>query len=94
MREFVGENGQAGWGTWCVREFREGGGGDGDGDGDEEGNHGMASRQPMEEIVKVYCWGEVVGEIWLLLWVGSKRKVDGVGARWVDAGGVAVVMMK
>lgn len=46
------------------------------------------------EVVKVYCWGEVVGEVWLLLWIGSKREIKGVGAQWVDAGGVAVVIMR
>ena len=94
MGEFVGDNGQAGWGTWCVREFQEGScavvGNDRD-DGVDEENQ---LRRPMEEeVVKVYCWGEVVGEIWLLLWMASKRKIKGVGARWVDAGGVAVVVM-
>lgn len=85
MGQFVGERGQAGWGTWCVREFvrvRD----DGDDGGDEE--------RRVEEVLKVYCWGEVVGEIWLLLFMASKREVKGVGARWVDAGGVAVVVMK
>lgn len=98
MGEFVGENGQAGWGTWCVREVVQGGVvGDGDGDGgdDGEGSHVMASRQHVEEeVVKVYCWGEVVGEIWLLLWMASKRGVKGIGVRWVDAGGVVVVRME
>lgn len=46
------------------------------------------------EVVKVYCWGEVVGEMWLSLFIGSERKINGVGARWVDAGGVAVVVMR
>lgn len=95
MGEFVGDNGQAGWGTWCVREFLQEGSCAvvrNDGDGVDKESHLL--RQPMEEVVKVYCWGEVVGEIWLLLFMASKRKVKGVGARWVDAGGVAVVGMK
>lgn len=82
---FVGR-GQAGWGTWCVREtpapVRAA-------DGDEE------NRVPRHgEAVKVYCWGEVVGEIWLLLFIASGRGVKGTGARWVDAGGVAVIVMR
>ena len=58
-------------------------------DGDEE------NRVPRHgEAVKVYCWGEVVGEIWLLLFIASGRGVKGTGARWVDAGGVAVIVMR
>ena len=58
-------------------------------DGDKENQ----APQPAE-VVKVYCWGEVVGEIWLLLFIASGRHVKGVGAQWVDAGGVAVISMK
>ena len=94
MGEFVGDNGQAGWGTWCVREFQEAAVRS-DEDGDEEENLLVAPPpQHYTEVVKIYCWGEVVGEIWLLLFIASKRKVKGVGAKWVDAGGVAVVGMK
>ena len=85
LTKFVG-CGQAGWGTWCIWE--------GQGpihpkDSDKE-NH---EPQPRE-VVKIYCWGEVVGEIWLLLFIASGRKVKEVGAQWVDAGGVAVVVMR
>ncbi len=85
--EFVGQNGQAGWGTWCVREVQELGP---DGEASEKEK---AAPRPGE-VVKVYCWGEVVGEIWLLLFIGSGRKIKGSGARWVDAGGEAVVVMR
>lgn len=47
-----------------------------------------------EEVAKIYCWGEVVREVWLVLFIASHRKVLGVGARWVDAGGEAVVVMQ
>ena len=46
-----------------------------------------------EEIVKVYGWGEIVGEVWLVLFLASERKIKGLGARWVDAGGETVVLM-
>lgn len=58
-------------------------------DGDE-GNRVVGA----EEVVKVYCWGEVVGEVWILLYIGSDKKVRDVEAKWVDAGGVAVVVMR
>lgn len=47
-----------------------------------------------EEVAKIYCWGEVVGEVWLLLFLASDRRVIGAGAKWVDAGGEAVVVMR
>jgi len=86
----VGE-GRAGWGTWCVREYvdvvRE-----------EiivnEGKDVGEGESRREEVAKIYCWGEVVGEIWLVLFLASSRKVKGVGARWIDAGGQVVVAMK
>lgn len=54
----------------------------------------QAPRQQQGEVVKIYCWGEVVGEVWMMLFIASKRDIKGVGARWVDAGGVPVVVMK
>ena len=93
LHTFVGRE-QAGWGTWCVREPY----GPGTrGRGSEEGGRAEEQRreeEEEEEVVRVYCWGEVVGEIWLLLFIASGRKIKGVGARWVDAGGMAVVVMK
>ena len=85
LAEFIGHN-QAGWGTWCVRETQEP---VRVGDSDKE-NHAPQPR----EVVKVYCWGEVVGEVWLLLFIGVGTKFKKIGARWVDAGGVAVVVME
>ncbi|KAL8714388.1 MAG: hypothetical protein Q9220_001721 [cf. Caloplaca sp. 1 TL-2023] len=43
---------------------------------------------------KVFCWGEAVVEVWVVLWVGSGRGVGGLGAKWVDGGGEVVVEMK
>lgn len=84
LTAFVG-GGQAGWGTWCVWETREP---ILSKDSDKE-NHAPQHR----EVVKVYCWGEVVGEIWALLFMASGRKIKGIGAQWIDAGGVAVIVM-
>ena len=80
-----------------------GGDGGGGGGGSDKENLGPVSprqgggereREREREVVRVYCWGEVVGEVWLALFIGSKRKIKGSGARWVDAGGVAVVCMR
>lgn len=93
MNKFVG-GGRAGWGTWCVREVqrldeqalvvRA---------GDKE-NQAPTQQQKEGEVVKIFCWGEVVGPVWMLLFIASDRCIKGVGARWVDAAGVLVVVMK
>ncbi|MCJ1458688.1 hypothetical protein MMC28_009062 [Mycoblastus sanguinarius] len=85
LTDFVGR-GQAGWGIWCVREIQNP---EPWKDSDKE------NRTPGKttEVAKIYCWGEVVGEVWLVLFLASDRKVKRVGARWVDAGGEAVVVM-
>lgn len=61
-------------------------------DSREQDGKDMSGKQ--EEVVRIYCWGEVVGEIWVLLFMASSRKVKGAGARWIDAGGEVVVIMK
>lgn len=58
-----------------------GGGADGDGEG-ETGD------------LMVYCWGEVVRHVWLLLYTASRSKVRRMGCWWVDGGGEVVVRMR
>ncbi|KAK6437678.1 hypothetical protein LTR95_006122 [Oleoguttula sp. CCFEE 5521] len=45
-------------------------------------------------VVKVFCWGEVVMHVYLLLYAASKSKVSKMGLRWVDAEGKTVVQMR
>ena len=47
----------------------------------------------QEEVAKIYCFGEVVGEIWIVLFLATERKIKGVGANWIDASEEAVVIM-
>lgn len=47
----------------------------------------------QEEVAKIYCFGEVVGEIWIVLFLATERKIKGVGAHWIDASEEAVVIM-
>jgi hypothetical protein len=44
-------------------------------------------------LVRLYCWGEVVEHMWILLWLCSKGKAAGIGSKWIDANGMAVVEM-
>ncbi|KAH7399420.1 hypothetical protein BKA66DRAFT_451768 [Pyrenochaeta sp. MPI-SDFR-AT-0127] len=41
--------------------------------------------------VKLYCWGEVVEHMWLVLWLCSKGRVSGSRSNWVDADGEAIL---
>jgi hypothetical protein len=63
-------SGVSGWGIWCLRESHE--------DEGEEEEHELG-------IVKVFCWGEVVGHVWLLCYVASQARLKRVESQWVDA---------
>jgi hypothetical protein len=42
----------------------------------------------------VYCWGEVVEHVYLLLYVASDGRVRRMGLQWIDADGAVVVQMR
>ena len=42
----------------------------------------------------MFCWGEVVRHIYLMLYVASKSKVRKLGLKWVDANDEIVVQMR
>ncbi|KAK3172698.1 hypothetical protein OEA41_006022 [Lepraria neglecta] len=87
LGKFVGQ-GQAGFGTRCFREMVDVG--NGKETGSDKENHTPGQQ---EEIAKIYCFGEVVGEIWIVLFLATERRIKGVGAKWIDAAGEAVVIM-
>ncbi|KAL5347466.1 hypothetical protein ACLOAV_007778 [Pseudogymnoascus australis] len=87
LREYIGR-GKAGWGVWCVRE----GGGAHIGEGSEDG--GQLQKLGSEgEQWRIYCWGEIVSEVYLLLYLASSRRIRSAGACWYDGGGECVVTM-
>lgn len=107
LNEFVG-NGRAGWGVWCVRGSESTSGStsrshDRKGKGVEGKSIVRIDKEEGIMEWKVYCWGAVVPEIWLLLYLVSEKAVRGAGneagagqgkgARWIDADGVVVVAM-
>ena len=71
--------GDAGWGVWCTRNDEE-----------PSANDGKASLGT----VKVFCWGEIVRHVFLLLYVGSKSKIKKLGLQWIDAEEKVVVQMR
>ncbi|MCJ1433004.1 hypothetical protein MMC27_002363 [Xylographa pallens] len=86
LEQFISE-GRAGWGVWAEKIMHKRHVMDG------EPLLGDEPRDGEVEIVRVYCWGEVVGYIYILLFMGSHRKIRAMDAMWVDAGGEVVVRM-
>ncbi|KAG9856602.1 hypothetical protein KCU98_g2311, partial [Aureobasidium melanogenum] len=73
-------SGVGGWGVWCLRE------------NDAEADEGDDVHEDAElGIVKVFCWGEVVGHVWLLCYVASQARLKRVESQWIDANGEVVV---
>lgn len=42
-------------------------------------------------LVKLYCWGEIVEHIWLVLWLSSRGAIINNGTKWLNADGVATI---
>ncbi|MCJ1280882.1 hypothetical protein MMC26_000199 [Xylographa opegraphella] len=86
LEQFIAE-GRAGWGVWAEKLKST-----------RRVMHGQPllegePRNAEDEIVRVYCWGEVVGYIYIFLFMGSHRRIRGMDAMWIDAGGEVVVRM-
>ncbi|MCJ1379757.1 hypothetical protein MMC17_002860 [Xylographa soralifera] len=86
LEQFISE-GRAGWGVWAEKLERKRQVMDGELLLEGE------SRGLEDQIVRVYCWGEVVDYIYILLFMGSHRKIRGMDAMWIDAGGEVVIRM-
>ncbi|KAG4439582.1 hypothetical protein IFR05_004930 [Cadophora sp. M221] len=43
--------------------------------------------------IRVYCWGVVVGHIYLLLYMASDSKIKKAGARWIGGDGETIIQM-
>lgn len=82
LADFIGKEGRAGWGVWCVREPQNLSLGETD-----------ELQWPKTEHVKIYTWGEVVPHIYLLLFLASERRIKGMRAEWKDAKDEVVVLM-
>lgn len=69
--------GSSGWGVWCTREA----------------SRGETNDAPFIGTIRVFCWGEVVQHIYLLLYSVSVSKVRSLGLQWIDAEDQVVVQM-
>ncbi|KAF7197190.1 hypothetical protein HII31_01615 [Pseudocercospora fuligena] len=79
-------NGSVGWGIWCTRVQ--------DVRCNENANAGRTSHCKARKSVSVWCWGEVVQHVYLLLYTVSMGRVRKLGLKWIDSTGVAVVQMQ
>lgn len=50
-------------------------------------------RDPDFSWIRLYCWGCIVGHMYLVLYLMSKRKVLYTGVSWIGADGNPVVVM-
>lgn len=62
--------------------------------GEEDGNEEGGEAEHELGMVKVFCWGEVVGHIWLLCYVASQARLKRVESQWVDADRDVVVRIQ
>ena len=68
--------------------------GTGKGKAETAGNVERNTEEGAEgEVLEIYCWGQTVEHIYLLLFLASERRVKGCGARWIDGAGKMVVQM-
>ncbi|KAL8806617.1 MAG: hypothetical protein Q9182_001265 [Xanthomendoza sp. 2 TL-2023] len=82
--QFIG-HGRGGWGIWAT--FEEGNEERFDGEKGwigEMGEQEVVADGPVRGRVKVFCYGEVVREVYALLVVATDRRVKRCGAQWVD----------
>ncbi|KAK4998523.1 hypothetical protein LTR66_002269 [Elasticomyces elasticus] len=97
LQDLIG-SGKAGWGVWCTREQDAGldprtiTRSD---SGVSEACAGRVDGQPSGlGMVRIFCFGEVVRHVYLVLYVASKSKIKMTSAIWVDAQGETLVQMQ
>ncbi|KAJ5193441.1 hypothetical protein N7449_009583 [Penicillium cf. viridicatum] len=78
LSDFVGRDGRAGWGVWCILEAA---------------TAPSTLSSDTHVSLKVYAWGEVAMHVYLLLFLASERQIRGMGVQWRDAGEEVVIQM-
>jgi hypothetical protein len=73
--------GKAGWGIRVVKEVVD------------TNRSSNANSGDLQVQVKIFTWGEVVGHIWVLLWVLSDKLVSYIPMEWIAGDGLVVVRM-
>ncbi|CAI7629728.1 unnamed protein product [Penicillium palitans] len=78
LSDFVGRDGRAGWGVWCILEAV---------------TAPSTISSDTHVSLKVYAWGEVAMHVYLLLFLASERRIRGMGVQWRDSGEEVVIQM-
>lgn len=78
LSDFVGKDGRAGWGVWCILEAAP-------------APSTLSSDTHVS--LKVYVWGEVAMHVYLLLFLASERRIRGMGVQWRDSREEVVIQM-
>ncbi|KAI4148344.1 MAG: hypothetical protein LQ340_005128 [Diploschistes diacapsis] len=55
---------------------------------------GSGEKEQQQCELRFWCWGEVVKEVWLAIYLGGHRYMRGLGMTWVDSVGEVVVRME
>lgn len=73
------QHGKAGWGIRVVREVQS--------------RSRPESSARLSIRLRIFTWGEVIGHVWLALWMLSDKLIVTLPMRWIAANGEAVVTM-
>ncbi|KAJ5371696.1 hypothetical protein N7517_003702 [Penicillium concentricum] len=79
LSDFVGRDGRAGWGVWCILEAAT------------PTPSTISSNTHLS--LRVYAWGEVAMHVYLLLFLASERRIRGMGVQWRDSREEVVIQM-
>ncbi|KAJ5817321.1 hypothetical protein N7447_009554 [Penicillium robsamsonii] len=79
LSDFVGRDGRAGWGVWCILEAGT--------------PTPLTISSDTHLSLKVYTWGEVAMHVYLLLFLASERRIRGMGVQWRDSREEVVIQM-
>ncbi len=92
LMAFVG-GGKAGWGVWCSRNHSTRAEDGARGHEDSECGNVVIGHGGERDELRLYCWGEVVKHIYLLLYLVSERRARRSESKWIDGGGNTVIVM-
>ena len=100
LADFVGGaderdgEGRAGWGVWCIRDLEVVGMQNEKGKEKEKEERRGDRGKREEEVLMIYCWGEIVKEVLVILVCssGQEWKTEGLRAVWFDAKGEGVIV--
>ena len=83
-----------GWGTWCQILAPAFDPDETVGESTVERREQQKERLEQDWLIRMWCWGEVIGHIYLFLWLLTATEIKGLSAIWIDADGEVIVRME